>query len=124
LIIIEVMRDILAQTPIDITAPPGAVTQDISLSNLPAFLIQLAFVAGIVISIAFLIYGGIKWVLSGGDKTKVESARGHIVAAIVGLVIIAGAYTIISIIFQIIGASNPITTGKFCIPTLTAPRCK
>ena len=118
------MRDILAQTPIDITAPPGAVTQDISLSNLPAFLIQLAFVAGIVISIAFLIYGGIKWVLSGGDKTKVESARGHIVAAIVGLVIIAGAYTIISIIFQIIGASNPITTGKFCIPTLTAPRCK
>lgn len=117
------MRNILAQTPIDLSPPPGAVTTPIQLSDLPTFLIQFVFVAGIVISIAFLIYGGIKWVLSGGDKTKLEAARGHIVAAIVGLVIVAGAFVIISIIFQIIGAENPLT-GKFCIPTLTAPRCK
>ncbi len=115
-----------AQAPINIAPPAGAVnpsTTKIQLSDIPAFLIQAVFVIGIVISIFFLIWGGIKWVMSGGDKAGVESARNHIVAAIVGLIIIAGAYIIISILFQLIGAPNPITSGKFCIPTLTNPSC-
>jgi len=61
------------------------------------------------VAVAFLIYGGIKWILSGGDKQAVESARNHIVAAIVGLVIVAGAFVIIGVVFKLLGQTNPIT---------------
>lgn len=107
---------------IPIIPPPGSIV-NASLENIPQFIIQLVFVIGILIAIVFLIYGGIKWVLSGGDKTAVEAARNHIVAAIVGLVIIAGSFVIFSLVFQLLGAQNPILGRSLCIPTLKDPFC-
>src|SRR3990172_12087500 len=51
-------------------------------------IITILFIIAVVLALAFLIYGGIKWVISGGDKAKVEAARGTIVAALVGLVLV------------------------------------
>lgn len=62
--------------------------------------ITLLFIIAVVIAILFLIYGGIKWILSGGDKSAVEAARNHIIAAIVGLVIAFLAYFILSFVIQ------------------------
>ena len=45
-----------------------------------------------------LIWGGIEWVLSAGDKEKVANARKRIIASLVGLVIIALAYFILKIV--------------------------
>lgn len=69
-----------------------------SFPNLITKLINLALIVAVVIALFFLIYGGIKWVLSGGDKTAVEAARNHIVAAIVGLTISLLAFFILNII--------------------------
>jgi len=107
--------------PINLTPPPGSI-ETVPLENIPQFIITFIFIVGLIIAIVFLIYGGIKWILSGGDKTKVETARGHIVAAIVGLVIIAASFLIFSFVFQILGARNPLT-GVLCIPTLQNPFC-
>lgn len=63
-------------------------------------------IIAIVIALIFLIIGGIKWITSGGDKSKVESARNTIVAAIVGLVITLLAYFIISFVLSIFGIDN------------------
>lgn len=71
--------------------------------NVLSNVITLAFVIAALIALAFLIFGGIKWILSGGDKSKVEEARGTIVAALVGLVITFLAYFIINIVFSIFG---------------------
>lgn len=98
-----------AQANVGITPPAGSIGSDLCLTKVPQFIIQIIFILGIVIAVAFLIYGGIKWILSGGDKAAVESARNHIVAAIVGLVIVAGAFFIIGIVFQLLGQPNPIT---------------
>lgn len=68
-------------------------------------LITLILIVAIVVAVFFLIYGGIRWILSGGDKTAVESARNHIVAAIVGLVIALLAFFIINIIGGLFGIS-------------------
>lgn len=107
--------------PINIIPPPGSIG-NVPIENIPQFIITLLFVLGIVIAVAFLIFGGIKWVLSGGDKTKVETARNHIVASVIGLVIIAASFLIFSLVFQILGAKNPLT-GGLCIPTLQNPFC-
>lgn len=108
--------------PIPIIPPPGSIV-NASLENIPQFIIQLIFVIGIIIAIVFLIYGGIKWVLSGGDKAGVEAARNHIVAAIVGLVIIGASFLIFSLVFQLLGAQNPLLGRSLCIPTLKDPFC-
>lgn len=61
-------------------------------------LVTFAFIAAIIIALIFLIWGGIKWITSGGDKTAVEEARNHIVAAIVGLVIVFLVYFILNLV--------------------------
>ncbi len=108
-------------TSIPLSPPPGSIGT-VDIAQVPQFLISLLFVAGIVIAIAFLIYGGIKWVLSGGDKTAVEGARNHIVAAIVGLIIIAGAFFIINVVFTLL-TGRPFDLNHLCIPNLTNPTC-
>ncbi len=109
-------------TPIAISPPAGSA-QNISIANIPQFIISILFVAGIVIAIAFLIYGGIKWILSGGDKSAVETARNHIVAAIVGLVIVIAAFFILSTVITII-TGKPFDLSHLCIPTLANPNCQ
>lgn len=109
-------------TPIPLKPPAGSIPESTEVSKIPQFVITLLFILGTIIAIAFLIYGGIRWVLSGGDKAKVEAARGHIVAAIIGLVIIAGAFFIINIVFTLLGQKFEL--GNLCIPTLTTPNCK
>lgn len=96
---------VLAQTSIPITPPTGSLI-NIKLENVPGFIINLLFAIGIVVVIAYLIYGGIKWVMSGGDKAGVEAARNHIVAAIVGLVIIVGAFLIINVVLTLLTGSS------------------
>lgn len=68
-------------------------------------LITVAFIVAALIALGFLIFGGIKWITSGGDKTGVETARNTIVAALVGLVIVFLAYFLIKIIFTFFGLS-------------------
>lgn len=45
-----------------------------------------------------LVIGGIKWILSGGDKQQTENARNQITAALVGLVIVFSAWAIVRLI--------------------------
>ena len=77
--------------------------------------IVLFLIVAIIIAVFFLIYGGIKWIISGGDKTGVESARNHIIAAIVGLVIALLAFFILSVVLKLFGITNPTT---FTLPVL------
>jgi hypothetical protein len=76
--------------------------------------INILLVAAVLIALFFLIWGGIRWITSGGDKGKVEEARKHIVAAIIGLVVAFLAYFIIQIILTIFGLGS--------ISTLQIPR--
>ena len=61
----------------------------------------------IVGGLAFLIYllwGGIEWLIAGGDKAKHQDAQAKITGALIGLVILVGSYAItlfIQAVFQI-----------------------
>lgn len=77
-------------------------------------LINLILIIAVVIALFFLIYGGIKWVISGGDKSAVEAARNHIVAAIVGLTIALLAFFILNIVGGFFG----ITLTSLTLPRL------
>jgi TRAP-type C4-dicarboxylate transport system permease small subunit len=57
----------------------------------------LAVVAGFT-SFAFLVWGGFKYVRSGGDSSAVSSAKSTITAALVGLVLSALAAPLVSFV--------------------------
>ena len=83
--------------------------------NIVGTFITVAFVLAVLIALAFLVFGGIKWITSGGDKTAVEGARNTIVAAIIGLVIVFLSYFILNIILGIFDLS----LAKLQLPNLT-----
>lgn len=78
--------------------------------------ITILFIVAVIAALFFLIYGGIRWITSGGDKARLESARNIIVAAIIGLILTFLIYFIINIILQLFGLSTVITS--FEIPKL------
>ena len=82
-------------------------------------LINLVFILSVVVALLYLIWGGFKWLTSGGDKTAVQGAREHIVAAIVGLVIIFMSYFILNFIIRFFIPGFSLDT--FILPTLENP---
>jgi len=65
--------------------------------------LNVIIIVAIIIAVFFLVWGGVKWITSGGDKAKVESARNTIIAGIVGLVFVFLAYFLISLVANIFG---------------------
>jgi TRAP-type C4-dicarboxylate transport system permease small subunit len=54
----------------------------------------------------YLIWGGIEWITSGGDKGKTESARNKITAAVIGLIVVAASYAILQLALTFLGVGN------------------
>lgn len=70
-------------------------------SPIVSTVVQILLILAAVLSLIFLVWGGVRWIMSGGDKGKIEQARGNIIAAIVGLVIALLAYFIMNIVLGI-----------------------
>ena len=60
--------------------------------------ITVLFVTATVLALIFLIWGGIQWITSSGDKAKIEGARKRIIFSIIGLVLVFLSFMIINII--------------------------
>lgn len=65
--------------------------------------VGLAFVMGALIFFFIMVIGAIQWITSGGDKTALEGARGKIINAIVGFVLLAAVFAIIKVIQNFFG---------------------
>lgn len=89
----------------------GSVAIGLLLSRIFSGLFILAFITAFL----YLITGAMHWITSAGDKTKLEEARNRIIHSIVGIVVVASAFAIISLIGQFIGLdleNLPIPTIK------------
>lgn len=54
-----------------------------------------------------LLLGGFDWITSGGDKTKLQSARDRLTNSLVGLIIVSAAWAIMMIVGNFIGIEFP-----------------
>ncbi len=77
--------------------------QSWNLGQLIGFVISIVFIVAILIALFFLVYGGIKWITSGGDKGGVEAARNQIVAAVIGLIIVFLSFFILNLVLGFFG---------------------
>jgi hypothetical protein len=99
----------------ELTSP--GIDADLDPKKVPQLIVNLMFMVAAFLAVAYLMYGGIKWITSRGDKMAVESARKHIMAAVIGLVVVAAAFFVLQVIFSILGVDNPLKDG-FTLPTL------
>jgi len=74
----------------------GACTPDTSaadgntdLSNTFKFIINVFSVIVGVVAVIMIIWGGFKYITSGGDSNKVSGAKNTIIYAIIGLIVVA-----------------------------------
>lgn len=82
---------------------PGALgnpgtTGGQTVANFIYAAINLGLVLGVIYFFVYLIWGAIDWISSGGDKQKLESARGKITNALVGLVVLFAIFAVLRLI--------------------------
>ena len=83
------------------------------IGNVIGTVVQVLLIIAIILCLFFLIYGGIRWITSGGDKGQIAQARATLTAAVVGLIISLLAFFILNIVLLVV-------TGKG-LSTLTIP---
>lgn len=114
------LNTLLAQAGDKVQLKPKAGTEfspltEITFPQIIQGLIGLALVIAAIVFFFILVIGGIRWILSGGDKAQTEAARNQITAALVGLVIVFAAWAIVQLIQAFFGIQ---ILGGFNIPTI------
>lgn len=91
-------------TPQVVQAPEGIPTGGLSGSggNILGLGISLFLIACVILALGFLVYGGLNYITSEGDKTKVESARRTIVYSVIGLLIAFLSFFAVNVVLQTI----------------------
>lgn len=81
-------------------AAPDALTDKGNLNVFLGTLVEgLLGLVG-VLFVILIIYAGVQWMTAGGDATKVQKAKSIIIRAILGLIIIMGAFIITNYIIK------------------------
>lgn len=115
---------ILSQTGIALAAGEINIQQNTTwvkftdIGNLISAVVGLAIMLAALMAFLYLVWGGIEWISSGGDKAGMEAARSRITAAFVGLAIVAAAWAIMMLIQSFFGIT---ILGKLTIPSVVTP---
>jgi len=86
--------------------PQGGIN---SLGNIVGVGLDLLVLVAIFLCLLYLIWGGFNWMMSEGDKQKLNKARQKIVYAIIGLVVVFLSFLIINVFYWFFlgGAAKP-----------------
>jgi cbb3-type cytochrome oxidase subunit 3 len=107
------MNNLLAQANSSvnqITLTPGSAggtdfshLGSITVPGIISAAITLILIVAAIIFFFMLVIGGVRWILSGGDKGQTEAARNQITAALIGLVIVFAAWAIATLVGTLFG---------------------
>lgn len=97
-----------------IIAPVGVPNGgfDIYGINIIQAALTILFVLAFVAALAFVIFAGIQWVLSGGDKQKIQSARNRLMYSIIGLIVISLSFFIVQVVISFLFSSGSVGAGR------------
>ncbi len=93
-----------------------------TLGDLIGNILRLMFFIAGLYALVLLLLGGFEWVSSGGEEKKLGSARGKILNAIIGLVVMVAVLTLVILLEQVVfggkvclGISCPINMGQLSL---------
>lgn len=106
---------IFAQSQIQITPTEGGYKNITDFINAA---LRLAFIVALLIVLVMFVWGAIEWITSGGEKENIDKAKKRITNALIGLVILAVAFAIVSLAGSFVGID---LLGRFTIPSPNNP---
>lgn len=97
-------RDGISQ---EIVAPEGVPTGglDGGGGQLLGLGITWLLIASVILALGFLLYGGFNWIMSRGEKEKLESARKTIIFSVLGLAFVFLSLFVINLIGGLLGVN-------------------
>tara|TARA_Y100000310_G_scaffold344313_1_gene456354 strand:+ start:729 stop:1106 length:378 start_codon:yes stop_codon:yes gene_type:complete len=95
---LSVLPVLALETGIDYGTATGLGTKDIREGVMSIVNVLLGFLG--ILAIIIILWGGFRWLTSGGNEEKVGEAKKIITAGIIGLVIIFTAYAIATFVIQ------------------------
>ena len=84
------------------------------IGNIVGSVIGAILIIAFLLSMFYLLTGGVSWITSAGDKTQLENARNKITNAIIGLMVVAAVWAVSSLIGPWLGIGFP----KLNFPTI------
>lgn len=76
---------------------------DTTLGGLIKTTLNTVLFVAFVIALVFLIIGGIRWIMSAGDKEGAGKAKETVTSALIGLAIVIGSWILINIVLTFFG---------------------
>lgn len=86
--------------------PPAGYIQPGNAATTIAKVFDILTLVAVILTVGFIIYGGIKYVMSEGDATKIKEAQSTITYAILGLVIAIAGRLVVSLAFNKLTGNN------------------
>lgn len=95
-----VVTPVLAADEFNLAPTEGLAGQltGLTLPGIVTAAIRFILVIAALVFFFILVVGGIRWIVSGGDKAGTEAARSQITNALIGLVIVFSAWAILQLI--------------------------
>jgi hypothetical protein len=69
-----------------------------TFGDLLSAIVYFLFGGAFIVTFFFLIFGGIRWIISGGDEKAMADARNTITFALLGLAVVILSFTFIKLI--------------------------
>ena len=67
---------------------------------------QMIIVIGTIAVLVYFVWGALDWIIAGGDSSKIQKGRDRIIQAVIGMIILAGSFAIISFINNVFFAGT------------------
>jgi hypothetical protein len=76
---------------------------DAGFGKLLSGLLSFVMVIAAIMLLIYLVWGGIEWITSGGDKAKTESARNKITQGIIGMIVLGSTLAVFGLVQSFLG---------------------
>lgn len=110
------LSTVLAAQKITIGGTAKGMTSISDLGFIISAVIGIVFILAGILVFAMLVWGGIQWITSGGDKDSTQKAKDRITNALVGIAIVASAWAITKLVEFFFGIQ---IIGSFDLPSAT-----
>ena len=81
---------------------PELANEGTAFANYFVGLWKAMLAIGAIATIVLFIWGAIEWIVSGGDKGKLENARNRITQAVIGLIVLVGTFVILNFLSDLL----------------------
>ncbi len=81
----------------------GKLVGSVIFGNTISAIICMFLVVGFILAILHFIFGAVRWITAGGDKTHLQSAQERMSQAVVGMIMLAAAWAIVILVSLFLG---------------------